>query len=76
MELTTPIIDKYRCFTTKEALSRHLTKRSIKVLLTAPGKGVPNIVHGVNQNEYNPMISTFSLPLLVQQMPSPNTESN
>jgi glyceraldehyde 3-phosphate dehydrogenase len=22
--------------------------------LTAPGKGVPNIVHGVNQNEYNP----------------------
>jgi glyceraldehyde 3-phosphate dehydrogenase len=38
--------------------------------LTAPGKGVPNIVHGVNQNEYNQMISTFSLPLLVQQMPS------
>jgi glyceraldehyde 3-phosphate dehydrogenase len=24
------------------------------VLLTAPGKGVPNIVHGVNHNEYNP----------------------
>jgi glyceraldehyde 3-phosphate dehydrogenase len=42
--------------------------------LTAPGKGVPNIVHGVNQNEYNPMISTFSLPLLVQRMPSPNTK--
>jgi glyceraldehyde 3-phosphate dehydrogenase len=41
--------------------------------LTAPGKGVPN-VHGVNQNEYNQMISTFSLPLLVQQMPSLNTE--
>jgi glyceraldehyde 3-phosphate dehydrogenase len=29
-------------------------KRAHKVLLTAPGKGVPNIVHGVNQNEYNP----------------------
>jgi len=25
-----------------------------KVLLTAPGKGVPNIVYGVNHNEYNP----------------------
>ena len=23
-------------------------------MLTAPGKGVPNIVHGVNHNEYNP----------------------
>jgi glyceraldehyde 3-phosphate dehydrogenase len=56
-------------------LSRHLTSKGAhKVLLTAPGKGVPNIVHGVNQNEYNQMISTFSL-LLVQQMPSPNTET-
>src|SRR5699024_1342598 len=38
---------------TKDALSRHLdAKGASKVLLTAPGKdGVPNIVHGVNQNE-------------------------
>jgi glyceraldehyde 3-phosphate dehydrogenase len=65
------IIDNTGAFTTKEALSRHLTsKRAHKVLLTAPGKALPNIVHGVNQNEYNQMISTFSLPLLVQQMPS------
>jgi glyceraldehyde 3-phosphate dehydrogenase len=42
--------------------------------MTAPGKGVPNIVHGVNQNEYNQMISTFSLPLLVTN--AITTESN
>ena len=49
------IIDNTGAFTTQEALSRHLvSKGADKVLLTAPGKGVPNIVHGVNQNEYNP----------------------
>lgn len=49
------IIDNTGAFTTQEALSRHLkSKGAHKVLLTAPGKGVPNIVHGVNQNEYNP----------------------
>lgn len=49
------IIDNTGAFTTKEALSRHLvSKGAHKVLLTAPGKGIPNIVHGVNQNEYNP----------------------
>lgn len=49
------VIDNTGAFTTKEALSRHLvSKGADKVLLTAPGKGVPNIVHGVNQNEYNP----------------------
>jgi glyceraldehyde 3-phosphate dehydrogenase len=48
------VIDNTGAFTTKEALSRHLVSGAHKVLLTAPGKGVPNIVHGVNQNEYNP----------------------
>lgn len=49
------VIDNTGAFTTKEALERHLTSKGVdKVLLTAPGKGVPNIVHGVNQNEYNP----------------------
>lgn len=49
------VIDNTGAFTTHEALSRHLTSKGTdKVLLTAPGKGVPNIVHGVNQNEYNP----------------------
>ena len=49
------VIDNTGAFTTKEALSRHLTSVGVdKVLLTAPGKGVPNIVHGVNHNEYNP----------------------
>ncbi|TYB79639.1 glyceraldehyde-3-phosphate dehydrogenase [Bizionia myxarmorum] len=49
------IIDNTGAFRDKEALSRHLkSKGADKVLLTAPGKGVPNIVHGVNHTEYNP----------------------
>ncbi|WP_338378372.1 glyceraldehyde-3-phosphate dehydrogenase [uncultured Flavobacterium sp.] len=49
------VIDNTGAFTTEEALKRHLTsKGAAKVLLTAPGKGVPNIVHGVNHEEYNP----------------------
>jgi glyceraldehyde 3-phosphate dehydrogenase len=49
------VIDNTGAFTTEEALRRHLSSQGAqKVLLTAPGKGVPNIVHGVNHNEYNP----------------------
>ena len=49
------VIDNTGAFTTQEALARHLTSKGVdKVLLTAPGKGVPNIVHGVNHNDYNP----------------------
>ena len=49
------VIDNTGAFTTQEALARHLTSKGVdKVLLTAPGKGVPNIVHGVNHKEYNP----------------------
>lgn len=49
------IIDNTGAFRDKEALSRHLKSAGAsKVLLTAPGKGIPNIVHGVNHNDYNP----------------------
>ncbi len=49
------LIDNTGAFTTQEQLARHLTSKGIdKVLLTAPGKGVPNIVYGVNHNDYNP----------------------
>lgn len=45
------IIDNTGVFTNREALSRHLqAKGAAKVLLTAPGKEVPNIVYGLNQN--------------------------
>ena len=56
------IIDNTGAFTTEEALQRHLTSKGAdKVLLTAPGKGVPNIVYGVNHEEYNPdTIDIFS----------------
>ncbi|EMQ94174.1 NAD-dependent glyceraldehyde-3-phosphate dehydrogenase [Xanthomarina gelatinilytica] len=49
------VIDNTGAFRDKEALSRHLNSKGVdKVLLTAPGKGVPNIVHGVNHLENNP----------------------
>jgi glyceraldehyde 3-phosphate dehydrogenase len=56
------IIDNTGAFTTEEALKRHLTSKGAeKVLLTAPGKGVPNIVYGVNHEDYNPDdVSIFS----------------
>ena len=49
------VIDNTGAFRTKDALGRHLKAKGIdKVLLTAPGVGVPNIVYGVNQKEYDP----------------------
>ncbi|MBF8151395.1 glyceraldehyde-3-phosphate dehydrogenase [Winogradskyella sp. F6397] len=49
------VIDNTGAFRDKEALSRHLKSKGVeKVLLTAPGKGIPNIVHGVNHLEHNP----------------------
>ena len=56
------VIDNTGAFRDKEALSRHLkAKGASKVLLTAPGKGIPNIVHGVNHLEHNPdIVDIFS----------------
>ncbi len=49
------VIDNTGAFRDKEALSRHLVAKGIsKVLLTAPGKGIPNIVHGVNHKDHDP----------------------
>lgn len=49
------VIDNTGAFRDEKSLSRHLIAKGVdKVLLTAPGKGVPNIVHGVNQKDYNP----------------------
>ncbi len=49
------VIDNTGAFRDKEALSRHLVSKGVdKVLLTAPGKGIPNVVHGVNHKAYNP----------------------
>ena len=43
------LIDNTGAFTTKEDLSRHLNAKGVnKVLLTAPGKEIPNIVYGIN----------------------------
>jgi glyceraldehyde 3-phosphate dehydrogenase len=44
------IIDNTGVFTNREALSRHLQAKGVgKVLLTAPGKEIPNVVYGINQ---------------------------
>ncbi|MGB5818207.1 MAG: glyceraldehyde-3-phosphate dehydrogenase [Saonia sp.] len=49
------VIDNTGAFRDTKTLGRHLKSKGVaKVLLTAPGKGVPNIVHGVNQNEFDP----------------------
>jgi len=46
------IIDNTGAFTNREALARHLqSKGASKVLLTAPGKEIPNIVYGINHSE-------------------------
>ncbi len=46
------IIDNTGVFTNREALSRHLqAKGASKVILTAPGKEIPNIVYGINQSD-------------------------
>ena len=46
------VIDNTGVFTNREALSRHLKSNGVsKVLLTAPGKEIPNIVYGINQHE-------------------------
>lgn len=45
------LIDNTGVFKDKEALGRHLKANGIsKVLLTAPGKEIPNIVYGINQD--------------------------
>jgi glyceraldehyde 3-phosphate dehydrogenase len=49
------VLDNTGAFRDKQSLSRHLKAKGVdKVLLTAPGKDVPNIVHGVNQREFDP----------------------
>lgn len=49
------VIDNTGAFRDEVALGRHLKAKGVsKVLLTAPGKGVPNIVHGVNHSDYDP----------------------
>ncbi|MDC6405995.1 MULTISPECIES: glyceraldehyde-3-phosphate dehydrogenase [Maribacter] len=49
------LIDNTGAFRDQAQLSRHLNAKGVsKVLLTAPGKGIPNIVHGVNHLEYDP----------------------
>jgi len=46
------LIDNTGAFRDKDALSRHLKAKGVsKVLLTAPGKGIPNIVYGINSKE-------------------------
>ncbi len=56
------VIDNSGAYRTKQELGRHLKANGVdKVLLTAPGIGVPNIVYGVNQKEYDPnKVNVFS----------------
>ena len=49
------VVDNTGAFRDKSSLSTHLNAKGIsKVLLTAPGKNIPNIVYGVNHKSYCP----------------------
>lgn len=49
------VIDNTGAFRDKAALEQHLQAKGVsKVLLTAPGKDIPNIVHGVNHRAFLP----------------------
>ena len=49
------VIDNTGAFRDKTSLSRHLKSKGVaKVLFTAPGKEIPNIVYGVNHLNYDP----------------------
>jgi glyceraldehyde 3-phosphate dehydrogenase len=45
------VIDNTGIFKDREGLSRHLRPGASKVILTAPGSDVPNIVYGINNDE-------------------------
>lgn len=46
------VIDNTGAFTSREALSRHTKGKGVgKILLTAPGKEIPNVVYGVNHKD-------------------------
>ncbi len=49
------VIDNTGAFRTRESLGLHLQSRGVhKVLLTAPGNDLPNIVYGVNHKQLPP----------------------
>ena len=46
------VIDNTGAFTDKEALGRHRKAKGVsRVLLTAPGKEIPNVVYGINHTD-------------------------
>ena len=48
------LIDNTGVYKDHDSLKNHLNIKGVsKVLLTAPGAGIPNIVYGVNQNDIN-----------------------
>ncbi|NQD72291.1 glyceraldehyde-3-phosphate dehydrogenase, partial [Sphingobacterium shayense] len=54
------IIDNTGVFRDEIELSQHLKAKGVsQVLLTAPGKGIPNIVYGVNDFEVKPLETTI-----------------
>src|SRR5690606_27919229 len=47
------LIDNSGVYRDKKSLGKHLKAKGVdKVLLTAPGKDIPNIIYGVNQKQY------------------------
>jgi len=54
------VIDNTGAYREQQELARHLKAKGVaQVLLTAPGKGVPNIVYGLNENSISPGETTL-----------------
>ena len=54
------LIDNTGAFRDVQQLARHLQAGGIRqVLLTAPGKGIPNIVYGVNESQVQPLTTSL-----------------
>lgn len=47
------VIDNTGVWRDKAGLSGHLRPGASHVMLTAPGKDIPNVVHGINQGEFD-----------------------
>lgn len=54
------VIDNTGIFKDKKGLSRHLRPGAAKVMLTAPGSDVPNIVYGINNDEFDDAATIIS----------------
>jgi glyceraldehyde 3-phosphate dehydrogenase len=68
------VIDNTGVFKDRDGLGRHLKAKGVKqVLLTAPGKEIPNIVYGINHKDLDLDKEPSSVRPAAPPMPSPRS---